>query len=300
MYMTVVTKARPAGPEALLLETIPERWSVAPPRFGRVLPRIAPRVGARRPGKARSALFEQLPIPIDPIPVAMDDGRIREDLVQGPAKGGGQEDRAGWVVTIEQRIDRARSIPDTQRPVGISHEFDHGLERRVCNSFTDPSPSEVARSFAAFDFGAGRAEEDGVHSADQEAEFGVLDQTPQCAPVRRGHKLHAALCDRRDCRCVLLSADLVDHDEFWRVILDGLQQQTVLVSPSGNLDAAGGADRRVREGAGAADLVAGVHDDHTSAKVNRGDPGHVPLERRLAAARGPEDEQVLLAQKPLA
>src|SRR3989442_8911646 len=159
MYMTVVTKARPAGPEALLLETIPERWSVAPPRFGRVLPRIAPRVGARRPGKARSALFEQLPIPIDPIPVAMDDGRIREDLVQGPAKGGGQKDRAGWVVTIEQRIYRARSIRDTQRPVGISHEFDHGLERRGCHTFTRPRPPRVARALPLLPFWGGGAPE---------------------------------------------------------------------------------------------------------------------------------------------
>ena len=50
--------------------------SCLPAAIGSLLAQIARRVGARRRGPTESALIEQLTIPIDPIPIAMDGGRI--------------------------------------------------------------------------------------------------------------------------------------------------------------------------------------------------------------------------------
>ena len=134
----------------------------------------------------------------------------------------------------------------------------------------------------------------GLDAAEQVVEGGVDQQVVEVGAVRGADQLHAALGDGARRHRLQLGADLVDDDDLRHVVLDRLDHHRVLLRRGAHLHAPRAADAGVRDVAVAADLVAGVDDDHALAALvaeharalaqHRGlaDPGRAEQQDRLA------------------
>ena len=104
-----------------------------------------------------------------------------------------------------------------------------------------------------------------------------------------GDELDAAFGDGAGGERLELGADLVDHDHFRHVILDGLDHHGVLALGGFDLHASRPADAVVRDVAIAGDLVGGI-DDHDALALLGEHAGDLAEQRGLADTRATEQQ----------
>src|SRR5439155_10159068 len=101
----------------------------------------------------------------------------------------------------------------------VRHQFDHHVERRILDAFLDARAPGGARADNT-GHGHGRlVVYDGMYAPDEEVEFGILHEVSQRMTVRGGDQLHPAFGDRSHALRLRLRPDLVDDDNFGRVVL---------------------------------------------------------------------------------
>ncbi len=127
-------------------------------------------------------------------------------------------------------------------------------------------------------------EGDNLDAAHQVREGGVEDEVLQCIAVRSADQLNTSFGDRPGSRSLHLSADLVDHDHFWHVVLHRLNHDSVLLLGGGNLHAPSATDGGVRDIAIAGDLIRGIDDDHTFMQVVSENPSDLAKHGSFANA----------------
>mmetsp|Transcript_10904 Transcript_10904/g.32684 ORF Transcript_10904/g.32684 Transcript_10904/m.32684 type:complete len:323 (-) Transcript_10904:435-1403(-) len=127
-------------------------------------------------------------------------------------------------------------------------------------------------------------------ASDEVRQRGVFDEVLQELPVSCANQLHATLSDRSACKGLGMSANLVHNDDLRHVILNSLHHDAVLHGGVRDLHAAGPADGRVGHVSVAANLVAGVNNDHALVHLVAQHTCHLPDHCGLAHA-GPSQEK---------
>jgi hypothetical protein len=111
--------------------------------------------------------------------------------------------------------------------------------------------------------------------------------------VGSSNKLDATLGNRAGSTGFELGTDLIDHDDFRHVVLDGFDHDAVLSRGRGDLHAAGAPDCRMRNVSVTGDLVAGVDDDHAAMQVVRKYAGDLSQHGRFSNTGTAKKEETL-------